>query len=82
VAIDAVDLDRRPWFTVIFPLPFDCPAQNGIIALHSFFQMNVREVHRLCRNGSDHQNAICLPSLSSPIPFAVVTKDRTKSSMP
>jgi len=36
----------------------------AIIALHSFFQMNVREVHRFAETVRII-NAICLPSLSS-----------------
>ena len=78
MAIDAVDFDRRARLAVNFPIAVIVLSEVAIVALHPFFEMNVREVHRFTEAFGILKGDL-LAVFVQPISFAIVIEHRAEN---
>ena len=78
MAIDAINLHGRARFAVNFAVAVIVLREVAIVALHAFFEMNVREMHRF-RKAIGIFEGDRLSILVEPIAFAVVIEDGAKN---
>src|SRR5215472_11149774 len=82
MAINAINFDSSARLTVNLAAPVIVLFEMAIVALHSFFQMNVRKVHRLTK-AIRIVECDLLAVFVEPVSFAVVTKHGAEDpSMP
>src|SRR5216683_1778410 len=77
VAIDAVDFDGGARLAVDFPVSVIVLREMAVAALHSFFEMDVGQVHGFAETVGIVERDL-LAFLVEPIPFAVVVKNRAE----
>jgi len=78
VAIEAVNFDRGTGFTVDFSVAVIVLREVAIAALHSFFEVDVGEVHGFAETVRIVKGD--LPAIFvEPVPFPVVIEDRAKN---
>src|SRR6266852_3729892 len=78
MAIDAVDFDRRSRLAINFPIAVIVLREVAIIALHAFFEMNIRQVYRFPEALGIVESDL-LAVLVQPIPLAIVVENRAKN---
>ena len=77
VAIDAVDFDGGARLTVNFAVAVIVLGKMAVVALHAFFQMDVREMDGFPEAVGIIESDL-LAVLVEPVPFAVVIEDGTE----
>src|SRR5713226_4344274 len=78
MAIDAVDFDRRSRLAINFPIAVIVLREVAIIALHAFFEMNIRQVYRFPEALGIVESDL-LAVLVQQIPLAIVVENRAKN---
>ncbi len=74
MAIHTIDLDRRPRFTINVSIAMIVLREVAIVALHPFFEMDVRQVDGFAEAVRIFE-ADLLAVFVEPIPLAVVIED-------